>query len=78
MGFPVKNKQCKTCIYIPASGFDVEALENQVRDHYVGFSGYRVCHEGNNACCRVFWNRHRDEFSAGQLAQRLNLVAYVE
>ena len=29
------------------------------------------------ACCRGFWNRHKDEFAVGQVAQRLGLVVEV-
>ncbi len=32
----------------------------------------------NSACCRGFWNRHKNQFAAGQLAQRLGLVVFVE
>lgn len=78
MGFLVKAKQCKTCIYFPASGFIVEDLEDQVRDQLGYFAGHRICHEGNNACCRGFWNKHKDEFPGGQIAQRLDAVKFVD
>ena len=42
---------------------------------------HRICHSQKRTgkvCCRGFWNRHKDEFAAGQIAQRLDLVAYVE
>jgi hypothetical protein len=29
-------------------------------------------------CCRGFWDRHKDEFPGGQLAQRLDCVEFVE
>ena len=28
-------------------------------------------------CCRGFWDAHKDEFPAGQIAQRLCLVQFV-
>ena len=50
-------------------------LEDQVRDdHTDGFKGFRVCHHHDSACCRGFWNAHKDEFQLGQLAQRLDAV----
>lgn len=81
-GFEVMIRQCKTCIYHPNwRGTPVEMLEDQVRDKYIGFARFRACHSqphGKKACCRGFWNRHKDEFAAGQIAQRLKLVRFVE
>jgi len=75
--FKVQRRLCKTCIYRPSSTLDLKALEDQVRDPYVGFKDYRVCHHSIHACCRGFWNAHKDEFTLGQLAQRLNCVEFV-
>ena len=41
----------------------------------------RECHHakrGSGVCCRGFWDRHADDFQAGQIAQRLNLIEYVK
>ena len=79
--FKVKRKACATCIYRKDSPLDIRKLENDVRDNYGGFKGYRVCHlstRGSGACCRGFWNRHKWKFAAGQIAQRLGLVEYVD
>ena len=76
--FNVQKKMCSSCIYRPESGFDLPALEAQVRDQYGGFHGHRICHHSNDACCRGFWNAHKDQFPAGQIAQRLNAVQFVE
>ncbi len=79
-GFEVQKRACPTCIYRKDSHFDLKALEAQVADPYMEgfFASYRRCHHSNSACCRGFWNRHKDQFAAGQLAQRLGLVAFVE
>jgi hypothetical protein len=81
-GFQVMARQCRTCIYRKSwHGTPVKQLEDQVRDKHIGFSGFRVCHSqprGRKACCRGFWNRHAWEFAAGQIAQRLGLVEFVE
>jgi hypothetical protein len=81
-GFQVMSRLCETCIYRKSwQGTPVEELEDQVRDRWIGFSGYRVCHSqkrGRKACCRGFWNKHKWEFAAGQIAQRLKLVEFVE
>jgi len=76
MGFKVRRTQCNTCIYRKDSPLDLKKLEDQVRDKYVGFKGHRICHHSKGICCRGFWVRHRDEFAAGQIAQRLNLVEF--
>jgi hypothetical protein len=73
----VQRRQCATCIYRPESTLDLKHLEDQVRDAYIGFKGHRVCHHSDTACCRGFWDRHKDAFTLGQLAQRLGLVKFV-
>lgn len=78
--FQVQAKQCATCIYHKASPLDVKALEAQIADPRMAgfFTGHRICHHSDVACCRGFWNRHKDDFQAGQLAQRLNFVEFVK
>jgi hypothetical protein len=79
--FRVQRRMCATCIYRPDSPLDLKALEDAVRDARMGFSGYRICHhapQGVNVCCRGFWNAHKNEFAAGQIAQRLNVVQFVD
>lgn len=78
MTFKVQRKLCATCIYRPDSTLDLAKLENDVRDQYVGFKGHRICHHSDDVCCRGFWNAHKDEFTAGQIAQRLGLVEFVD
>jgi hypothetical protein len=68
---------CVTCIYRSDSLLDLKKLEDDVRDRYVGFKGFRVCHASNDVCCRGFWDAHKDEFATGQIAQRLNAVEFV-
>ena len=79
--FKVMAALCATCIYRGDLNWDLERLEDEVRDKYIGFKGYRECHHakrGSGVCCRGFWNAHKDEFASGQIAQRLNLVEFVE
>jgi len=79
--FKVQRRMCATCIYRPDSYLDLGKLENEVRDPHMGFSGHRVCHHApdkSGICCRGFWDAHKDEFPAGQIAQRLNRVEFVE
>lgn len=83
-GFRVVAKPCATCIYRKDSPLDLRRLEDEVRDKHMGFRAHRQCHhtggcgEPEAACCRGFWNAHKDEFSAGQIAQRLNSVVLVD
>ena len=78
--FKVQKKQCETCIYKTDSPLDLAHLEAQVSDsHMPGFfTGYRVCHHSKGLCCRGFWNKHKDNFALGQIAQRLNQVEFVD
>jgi hypothetical protein len=80
-GFYVQKKMCSSCIYKPDSPLDIQELENQIKDQWVFFKGHRQCHHSDEiqpACCRGFWNKHKDEFQGGQLAQRLDAVIEVE
>lgn len=84
--FQVQKRMCKSCIYRPECALDIKKLEDQVREKVRGqsvdfFKGYRECHHaetGSGVCCRGFWERHKDQFQLGQVAQRLDLVEYVE
>ena len=77
-GLEVMRQSCETCIYRKDSPLDLERLEARIQDQFGGFAGYRVCHHHDSACCRGFWNRHKDKFTAGQIAQRLNVVIMVD
>jgi hypothetical protein len=78
----VQRKLCATCIYRDGFGWNIEHLESQVRCKRtlgtIAFDGYRVCHHSEDACCRGFWNLHKDAFTLGQIAQRLDLVEFVD
>lgn len=77
--FKVQLRMCSACIYRPDwQGTPLAELENQVRDPHMGFKGHRVCHHSKDVCCRGFWEVHRDEFPAGQIAQRLGVVEFVD
>lgn len=74
----MQKRMCATCIYRPDSPLSLKKLENDVRDKYIGFKGHRICHHSKDACCRGFWEHHKDKFAMGQIAQRLNMVVFVE
>ena len=81
MPFLVRKMACETCIYREDNPLDLNRLEDEVRDSHVGFASFRICHDHADAkdevCCRGFWNRHKDAFALGQVAQRLNQVHFV-
>ena len=76
-GFQVMAQACDTCIYRNDSPFDLKRLEDEVRDPHIGFKEHRVCHNAENVCFRGFWNAHKDEFPAGQIAQRMDAVEFI-
>jgi hypothetical protein len=76
--FKVQRRMCATCIYRSDSNNDLAKLEAEVRDPHGGFTMHRICHHSRNVCCRGFWQAHKDEFPAGQIAQRLNAVQFVK
>lgn len=78
MSFKVNIKACSTCIYRKDSLLDLKKLEDEIKDSHIGFRTHRICHHSKNTCCRGFWNKHKNEFQLGQIAQRLGLVEYVK
>ena len=76
--FKVQVTQCNTCIYRKDSSLDLKKLENQIKDDHGYFKSWRICHHSKDACCRGFWNRHKDDFQMGQVAQRLDAVQFVD
>ena len=76
-GFRVQKRPCSTCIYRKDTVLDLKKLEGEIADGYGGFLTHRTCHHSEDVCCRGFWNRHKNSFAAGQLAQRLGMVDFV-
>lgn len=76
--FKVQQRQCDSCIYRKDSPLDLEKLESEIADNHGGFNGHRVCHHSDDVCCRGFWDRHKNQFQMGQIAQRLQMVEFVE
>lgn len=81
LGLRVQRKMCETCIYRPDSTLDIKELERQVADQRMEgyFEKFRACHHATRSVvCRGFWDRHKDSFTLGQLAQRLGCVNFVD
>lgn len=80
MSLKVQRTQCATCIYRPDSSLDLKSLEAAIADPRMKghFTGSRICHHSKDAVCNGFWRRHKDHYDAGQLAQRLGLVEFVD
>lgn len=81
--FKVQRKMCATCIYRPDSTLDLQRLEAACADPRMPghFAKFRECHHAkprSGVCCRGFWEAHKDHFDAGQLAQRLDCVEFVD
>lgn len=79
-GFLVQARMCATCIYRPGAPNDLKKLEADCADPNARgfFVNYRICHHSRDACCHVFWTRHKDKFALGQIAQRLGFVVFVQ
>ena len=78
--FKVQLHACDSCIYREDSPLDIASLERQIADRHMPgfFAGHRVCHHSDDVCCRGFWNKHKNHFAMGQVAQRLGMVQFVE
>jgi hypothetical protein len=83
MTFKVQAQQCSTCIFRKDSVLSLKALLKEIADPKMKgfFIGYRECHHADRdggVCCKGFWDSYKDHFQAGQIAQRLNLVEFVD
>ena len=76
--FKVQSKRCATCIFNSNSPLDLAELLSEVADDHGGFTGHRVCHHSDDVCCRGFWDKYKNDFQLGQVAQRLNMVEFVD
>ena len=72
--FKVCKQRCPTCIYRKDSPLNLDRLEREVSL----IDGYRICHYTDNVCCLGFWNNHKNHFNLGRIAQRLNMVEFVD
>ena len=79
MTFKIQAQRCSTCIYRKDSILDLSSLEHAVSDPKLKgfFKGYRICHHSKKLCCRGFWDKHKNDFTLGQIAQRLGVVEFV-
>ena len=73
-GFRVQKKMRSTCIFKPECTLNLDRLVKTA----IKNDTYRVCHHSDEACCRGFWERYKDSFNLGRIAQRLNAVRFVE
>ena len=78
MSFKVQKQRCQTWIYKKGSSLNPKILEAEIMDSYGEFTTFRVCHHSKDACCHGFWTRHKDHFNLGHIAQRLNMVKFVD
>lgn len=76
----VQNKSCATCIYRKDSALaeDLPRLEAEVKDQYGHFNGFRICHHSADACCRGFFNKHKQNCTPLQISERLGIIEFVE
>ena len=73
MTFKVQERMCASCIYRTDSPLDLDGLESDAQNH----DSWRICHHSDDVCCRGFWEHHSNHFNMGRIAQRLNMVEFV-
>ena len=81
LGFRVQEHPCNQCLFSTARIVDQERSDAIVKG-CLDTDRYFICHKdrkhGNHgACCRGFWDRYKNHFLAGRLAQLLEIVKFV-
>lgn len=81
--FKIQTKQCDQCLFSRRRIVTAARFKNIIRDcTQLGNEKHFVCHKaslkGDSVCCRGFWDKYKNNFQLGQVAQRLNLVEEVE
>lgn len=71
----VQKKPCSTCIYRKDSPLqrDLKRIERRA----AAKGRWQVCHHSDDVCCRGFWNKSKNTFNLGRIAQRLGMVVFV-
>ena len=64
-------------VAVRRSAPNVGSLADAVRDP-LGFRTHRIRHHPRDVCCRGFWDKHKNDFTLGQIAQRLGRVEFVD
>jgi len=77
----VLAERCATCVFRPGNLMQLQpGRVRDMVDQAVADQSVIVCHAtldtDANACCRGFWDAHRDRVQALQVAERLGVVAY--
>ena len=77
----VLARRCDTCVFRPGNLMHLQpGRVRDMVDQAVAKGSVIVCHAtlgtDANACCRGFWDAHRDRVQALQVAERLDVVAY--
>jgi len=79
MTFKVKKKMCDQCLYTQNKIVSDERKESLL-DGIEAKGGHFICHKasiaGEDTCCKGFYDNN--DFQLKQVAQRLNVVEFVD
>ena len=74
--FRVKTQQCNQCLFSDNKIVN-DARKEEVLRTTLKKDSFFVCHKTDDVCCKGYWDSHKNDFTVGQIAQRLNLIKEV-
>lgn len=79
----VRKAQCDQCLFSDKKIVSAKRATDVVKG-CLKKDTYFICHKTQtedapgDMCCRGFWDRFKDNFNLGRIAQRLKMVEFIE
>jgi len=74
--FRVQGSKCDQCLFSDNKIVNDDRKEEVLRTT-LKKDTFFVCHKTDDVCCKGYWDKYKDKFTVGQIAQRLNLMKEV-
>lgn len=81
----VQKEKCNQCLFTKNMVVKNNARRTEIIKGALAKDTFFVCHKSSIAkdghgdvCCRGFWDKFKNDFNLGRIAQRLNFVNEVE
>lgn len=80
----VQSKPCNQCLFTKNRIVSKERATSIVKDS-LKKDTFFVCHKSSiegdghgEVCCKTYWDRYKNQFNLGRIAQRLDVVKFVD
>lgn len=79
----IQKAKCDQCLFTKNMVVKNNTRRTEIIKSALNNDTYFICHKSSIAsngdvCCRGFWDKFKNDFNLGRIAQRLNFVNEVE